>query len=298
MDTHPAEIQLVNGPDSVMVRPRKPGGGDPIMCRSWDLGSPEMRYTSVPNPGADGVTMSNGYIGSRTVVLELQILGGKGYDPYHYLRQLTRMTHPAATPTLIISRYPGDVWQMDLRGTPFSLTFERRAASIIDLQLSFTCPLGMLEGFVPSKYQTKDPVDDDFAPTDWIFPATFPKGFGLVGARYPSVTFLVGGDASVTPIIYIHGPVTDPEIRCDDDVFKFDGLTLESGETVAIDMGTGDIYLGKADSSQVIDDMSAYGAVDWAVSTYWTWAPGTHTVQYMSTKGTVTVLFRERRLTI
>lgn len=310
MRVHPAELTLTNGTDTVTLRPFTPSGGDAVFCQSWDLGAPEVRYTTVPNPGADGVTESNGYTGSRTVVIELQIIGNDTIDPYWVIQTLTRMTHPQAFPELSIERLARDgvggsngKWIMSLRGNPYSLVYTRRAGAVIDLQLSFTCPGGYLETALPRTFVAPDSPDDDNVITDWIFPAVFPKGFGLIGganATYPFLTIPVGGDTSVAPVIYISGPVTDPEVRSDTrDVFKFDGLTLTAGETVIIYMGTGDILLTKPDSSTVPDDMSAYGAVDWAVSTYWTWAAGMdHTVEYRSMTGGLTVKFRERRFTI
>lgn len=306
----PAELRLHNGTEQVVIRPRRVGGRDPVICRTWDLGSPDVRYTSTPNPGADGVTETGGFLGSRTVTLELQIMGGldpvtrEEHDAYWYVSRLIRMTHPAANPILSVSRYDDlsagkdEPWQMVLRGNPYSVVFGSRAAAVIELQLTFTCPGGQLESTLRS-FATRDVPEDDDLATDWIFPAVFPKGFGLMGATYPILSIPVGGDSAVTPIVYISGPVKDPEIRGDEgEVFAFDGLTLAGGETVQIDMGTGDIRLGRVDSGVIYDDMSAYGAVDWGVSTYWTWAPGVHRLSYLSTTGTVTVQFRERRFTI
>jgi len=308
----PAELALINGPNKIVIRPYPASGTDPIMCKTWDLGAPDVRYTTVPNPGADGVTMSAGFLGSRTVVLDLQILGdhypadkpppaGK-HDPYWYVNALTQMSHPGAQPYLTISRYERNAtdeekWRMYLRAEPFALVYGQRAGAIIELQLTFTCPSGMIE----SGWKTIDVIDvtgDDTAATDWIFPAIFPKGFGLVGATYPGTVITVEGDAAVTPIIYIFGPVTDPEIHCDEDVFKFDGLTLEAGQGVSIDMGTGDILLSDGAGNPIIDNMTAYGAVDWSVSTYWTWLPGVHHFQFLSTHGSVRIQYRERRFTI
>jgi hypothetical protein len=87
-------------------------------------------------------------------------------------------------------------------------------------------------------------------------------------------------------------------VRADEkDIFRFDGLTLTTGQMVQIDMGSGAIRLSTT-TGTITDDMSAYGAVDWAVSTYWTWKPGTHSLRFMSTTGTATVEVRERRLNL
>lgn len=299
-DVRPAELTLVNGADTIVIRPRQPHAGNPVMCKSWDLGAPEVRYTSVPNPGADGVTESPGYLGARTVQLELQILGGKDpvtgevHDAYWYSQKLTQMAHPCSSPVLTISRSTDLTWQMALRGDPYSMPFTRRSASVIDLTMSFVCPLGLIEGPLRC-FETPASGGGE---TDVDFPFTFPFTFGLVGATYPQVSFNVGGHSPVAPILYISGPVKDPEVRSGDDRFRFDGLTLTAGQTVQVDMGSGDIRLGNPASSQIVDDMTVYNTVDWAVSNFWSWPPGDRLMRFYSQTGKATVQYRERVLTI
>lgn len=300
-DVKPAELTLVNGTDTIVIRPRQANAGNPVMCKSWDLGSPEVRYTTVPNPGADGVTESNGYLGARTVQLELQVLGGKDplpphdiHDAYWYAQKLTQMVHPKSNPVLRISRSAELTWEMALRGDPYSMPFTRRSASVIDLSMSFVCPLGLIEGPLLS---VTTPASGG-GETDLDFPFAFPFTFGLVGATYPQVSFTVGGDSPVAPIVYISGPVTDPEVRSGDDRFAFDGLTLAAGQTVQIDHATGNIRLGNASSGQILDDMNAYNTVDWAVSNFWSWQPGPRTLRLYSQTGSATAQYRERLLAI
>lgn len=310
-DRKPAELRLVNGPDTIVIRPRSAGALDPIMCKQWDLGSPEMRYTSVANPGADGVTYSEGFVGSRTVTLELAIMGGRdpitgiSHDAYWYATKLTQMAHPKATPTLEISRADeisnGSTWSMELRGAPYSLPFTSRSGALLELQLTFTCPLGLIEG--PLLCHTT-PDSTDVGNTDLDFPVTMPFTFGLTGAKYPHVTMTIGGDSMVAPTVYIAGPVQDPDLRVGDgqsdgERFAFKGLTLPVGQTVQIDMAAGTVKLGDTATGTIIDDMSAYNKVDWAVSSFWQWLPGTtYTLLYRNTTGNATVQYRERRLTI
>lgn len=299
-DVRPAELTLVNGADTIVIRPREPHAGNPVMCKLWDLGAPEVRYTTVPNPGADGVTESSGYLGSRTVQLELQILGGKDpltgeiHDAYWYAQKLTQMAHPRSSPVLHISRSKDLTWQMALRGDPYSMPFTRRSASVIDLTMSFVCPLGLIEG----PWQCFETPASGGGETDLDFPFAFPFTFGLVGATYPLVSFTVGGDSPVAPMLYISGPVTNPEVRSGDDRFRFDGLTLTAGQTVQVDMAGGNIRRGNSSSGQILDDMSVYNTVDWAVSNFWSWQPGARQLRLYSQTGKATVQYRERVLTI
>jgi hypothetical protein len=302
----PAELRLVNGTDTIVIRPRNAGALDPILCKQWDLGAPEVRTTSVANPGADGVTLSDGFVGSRTVTLDLAIMGGADpitgqvHDAYWYAAKLTQMAHPKASPRLLITRddelNAGKTWAMDLRGSPYSLPFTSRSASVLDLQLTFTCPLGLIEG--PLQSFTTAASSDETGQTDLDLPMLTPFTFGLIGSKYPRLTLDVGGDSTVAPVIYIAGPVADPNVISGPDKFAFKGLTLKAGQAVQVDMATGDVRLGDLVSGQITDDMGAYNTVDWAVSTFWQWAPGPHTILYRNTSGNVTVQYRERRLTI
>lgn len=297
----PANLTLTNGDEEVIIRPGQPSGADPVICKAWDLGAPEIRYTSVANPGADGTTYSDGFVGARTVTLDLAILGDSFHDAYWYAAQLTCMTHPLATPVLTIQRpydesTGGTPWHMDLRGSPYTLPYTARSAALLEMQLVFTCPLGLLES--PLRQYHAGDVPGDEGVNEWVFPATFPKTFGLVGATYPQLTLTVNGDTAIFPTIYIHGPVVDPVISCDGDVFAFDGLTLISGQLVQINMSTGSVLLAEGSPGQVLDDMTVYNTVDWTVSTFWRWLPGDHTILFNSTSGAITVEFHERRLTI
>lgn len=305
-DRRPAELALVNGADMIIIRPRSAGSLDPILCKSWDLGAPDIRFTQVANPGADGVTYSDGFVGSRTVTLDLAIMGGKDpitgvvHDAYWYANKLTQMAHPKANPSLQITRNDelnaGKTWSMSLKGAPYSIPFTSRSASVLDLQLTFTCPLGLIEGPLLSFTTSASGVGGN---TDLDFPTALPFTFGLTGATLPKLALVVAGDSTVTPTIYFTGPVTDPEVRMDDgDRFKFKGLTLTAGQTVQVDMASGSVRLASTSSNVVVDDMSAYNLVDWAVSSYFVWSPGTHLLTYRKTTGTVTVQYRERRLTI
>lgn len=300
-----AELTLTNGSDTIKIRPRFATAGDPVMCRTWDLGSPDVRFVSTPNPGADGVTESVGFAGSRQVTLDLAILGGKDpatgtiHDAYWYVNKLARMAHPWAEPILTITRYDettgGEDWRMVLRGNPYTLTYGKLAAAMVELQLTFTCPLGLLESHV-RRFNT--PQRNPGTRTDWIFPAAFSKGFGTVGSTNPFISIPVGGDAAIQPTFYITGPAKNPELRSGSDRFRFDGLTLDGGQSVKIDMASGDILLSSSNPLQIPNDMSAYNLVDWTVSTYWTWTPGLHPLIFYSDTGSVRVEFSERRMTI
>lgn len=302
-DRKPAELKLVNGTDTIVIRPKVAGALDPILCKQWDLGAPELRFTTVANPGSDGTTESDGYLGQRTVTMEVVVMGGKDpvtgavHDAYWYASKLTQMQHPRATPVLQITRddelNAGKTWNMALRGGGYTAPFTSRSAALLEMSLTFVCPGGLIDGPLLS-FTT--PTSGAGGNTDLDFPTSLPFTFGLTGSTFPQLNLNVGGDATVIPTVYISGPVKNPEVRSGDDKFVFDGLTLIAGQTVQIDMASGAIRLGSG--GQITDDMNAYNTVDWAKSSFWAWQPGFHNVRFYSTTGSVTVQYRERRLTI
>lgn len=294
MQAVPAVLSLVDGADTITIRPERATAGDPIICKSWDLGSPAVREVTADRAGVDGTIDTSAYTGSRTVTLDLAILGDRHNSPYWYAERLAAMTHPYRRPRLRIRRATpeayGQTWEMALRGSPYSLAYGQRAAALLEMQLSFVAPLGYLEG----NFQGYDSAAAD--PSTWTyltFPVTFPTSFGVGGLTNPALTLAVGGSAPISPLVYVRGPATAPDLRTDaGERFSLPGLTLATGQTVEIDMDAGTVRLNGA------PDASVFGAVDWAVSTFWRWFPGQHTVRYMSSTGQMSVYWRDRRYTI
>lgn len=301
----PAALTLIDGALSIPIRPARATAGDPIACKTWDLGSPEVRITTTPIAGSDGTAESGGYLGSRTVTMDLLIRGdgakvASGHDPYWYAEQLTAMCHPARTPQLKIVRNSessaGVAWYLSLRGNPWSLVYERASAAMLSLTLTFTAPLGMFESEL---HTLTSSTGNTAAATDWHFTAAFPHNFGAA-TRSPFLTAVVGGTAPINPILYISGPVTDPSLHDDSGQrFDFSGLTLDSGETVQINMGAGTVLKADPHTNGTTNPANdVFSTVDFATSTFWTWQPGSHKVAFLSTSGSFAVQWRDRKLTI
>jgi hypothetical protein len=294
MQAVPASLTLVDGSESIVIRPPVATAGDPIVCKQWDLGSPEVRASVSDRPGADGTVDASGYTGSRTVTMDLVIRGDVINSAYAYAERLAAMAHPYRRPKLKIVRNSpearGQTWTLELRGNPYSLAFGQRAAALLEMQLSFVAPLGYLEG----DYQGYDTLPAGLNPAvSWHFPVALPNNFGYSAPTSPSITVTVGGSAPITPLVFIYGPVTNPKVGDEaGNVFAFDGLELASGDTVQIDMGAGTVLLnGTANAS-------LFNNVDWSQSSFWRWLPGTHTFKYTATSGHASVYWRDRRFTI
>lgn len=299
-----AALTLTDSYATVVVRPPIATSRDAVICRSWDLGAPEVRNTPVARSGADGTDVGAGYLGARSVTLDLVIFGDPdgvtgGHGPYWYAEQLAGFTHPLRSPVLQITRGSddanGQLWSLALRGTPFSISYGSRAASLLEMQLNFTAPLGLLES--PLNSLSSSQISTALA-TDWHFPAAFPHTFGL-NTGGPSVSAVVTGSAPSYPVIYLNGPATNPEVRdSTGNRFVFSGLTLGSGQTVQIDMQAGTVLLADPTTGVVNVDADIYHTVNFAVSSFWRWLPGTYQVSYIATTGSMVVQWRDRRFTI
>lgn len=297
-----AALTLIDGDLSLKVRPVPATAGDPIACRSWDLGAPDVRITSTPRPGADGVDEGGGYLGSRTVTLDLLIRGDgrgrpDGHDPYWYAEKLMAMCHPARRPVLKLERHSeshtGPAY-LGLRGDPWSLTFERASAAMLTLQLSFTAPGGLLESEL---WTVTSGTAEVVERTDWHFPAPFPKGFGPTSAG-TNTLIKVAGSSPVNPILYISGPSSNPALQDDGgQQFRFSGLNLVAGQTVQINMGTGSVLVADPETGWTDTAADVIHTVDFERSTFWQWAPGTHTVAMTNGTGSYAVQWRDKFLT-
>lgn len=296
----PAELKLVSGSTLVTIRPANATAADAIACKAWDLGSPEVRVTPVPIPGGDGTVEGPGYLGPRTVTFDLQILGGPDrttgvyHDAYWYADTLTAMCHPQANTVLKIRRdggsFPGQEWEMRLRGNPWTLPMTKQSAAYLSLSLSFTAPLGMLE----SPLRSLQSMPGGTNTGDWVFPVALPDGFGNSNYINPRLDVTIGGSAAISPTIYLSGPATNPYIEtADGEVFAFQGLTLAAGDLAQIDMGAGTIIKGRQ-GMPADEDNTLYHLVDFTRSTFWRWKPGIHIVRLHQSSGTMTIQWRER----
>lgn len=299
-----AALTLTDSYATVVVRPPVATSADAVVCRSWDLGAPDIRVTPVARSGADGTDQGAGFLGARQVVLDLVIFGDKanvpdGHGPYWYAEQLAGFTHPLRSPTLQITRPSddagGQLWSLALKGSPFSISYGSRAASLLEMQLAFTAPLGLLES---ATHSVSSAQISTALGTDWHFPAAFPHTFGLATGG-PTVTATVAGSAPAYPVIYINGPCTNPEVRdSSGNRFVFSGLTLSSGQTVQIDMSAGTVLIADPATGVVNADADIYHTVNFAVSSFWRWLPGKYIVNYIAATGSMVVQWRDRRFTI
>lgn len=287
----PAKLTLADTYDTIVIRQVPVSTGDPVICRAWDVGSPEIRETSTPLAGQDGVDDGALFTGVRPVQLDLVVWGDDDAAAYEYAERLAAMTHPTRRPYLHIERSgitTTGPWRMPLRGNPYSLAYGRKAISMLEMTLAFTSPTGFFESPLNEVSSSGSLV----TAIGWVFDADFPEGFGS-GGNTATASITIAGSAPVSPRITIYGPSEDPAVVTDTgDIFAFDGLNLGDGEFVVIDMAAGTADVNGSDNN------GAYHLVDWTRSRWFRLWPGARTVSVLGSVGQVVIAWRDRRLSI
>ncbi len=285
----PARLRLADSHDDITVRQVPAGSGDPVVCREFDPGAPEIRESVQPRTGGDGTIDASAYTGSRVVTFDLVVFGDQTDSAYGYAERLAAMAHPTRRPWLYVQREGlGEEWRIGLRGNPFSIAYGRRAAALLELSLTFTAPEGYFESGVRG-------IDSGAAPATsegLILPTTFPIVLGGdIGSFNHPLT--VGSSVPVAPLLYFYGPAADPRAElATGEVFSTAGLGLDSGQFLQVDMAAGTVLLNGDRGSSV------YHLVDWSESSFWRLHPGTNYVSYGTSQGRMYLQWRDRRLTV
>jgi hypothetical protein len=320
VNAYPAELMLhdpaLDRPDAlyptalslIPIRPVQPPAAPnpayphpPVHCVEWDPGAPAVRDVVAPAIGRDGTIDGTALAGARTVTFDLIVIGGPQRQPdgstivrsaYHYVERLAAMTHPWARPWLYINRGTeyGAPWRMALRGNPFSITYNRAAATRLTLRLIFAAPAGYFEQF---EAQGLDSQGGYTATGGLVMPFIHRFDFGHATGAPGGLRFDVGGSLPVEPLVIIYGPVDNPAVSLEDGQrFQFTSLSLQSGQSAYIDMAAGTVTLNDQPAA------SLYHTVDWTVSTFWRVPPGPHQLQLQAAGGRARIQWRDRRLTI
>ena len=181
----PAVLTLTDDYDEIVIRPEHAHAGNPIHCREYDLGAPDIRTITTDKPGTDGVNDRTAFTGARSgITFDLAITGDETNSPYAWAERLIAMTHPYRRPTLRARRNTpeaaGQTWEMRLVGAPHSATFGRKTAALLELQLAFTAPDGY---FLGDNQSYESAYADEEATTGMSYPFTTPLTFtsGLPG---------------------------------------------------------------------------------------------------------------------
>lgn len=303
----PARLSLVDGDLRIVIRDVPVTAADPlqhplpaVVCRNWDPGAPDPRDAVNPRGGLDGVADSTAYTGARTVTLDLTVFGG-GTTPtgadrtaYALVEQLTAMTHPTRRPYLIVQRpgpdSHGDPWRLLLRGTPFSISYGRAAATRLELTLNFSAPDGYFES--PLRRTTSAPASD--VRGGLILPFALPEPIAAGGTSAPPIWADINTSAPVAPVLTMMGPAANPSVTLTDGrVFAFNDIAVEVGQLIQVDMGAGTVLLNGQVTSPV------YHTVDWSVSSWWRLSAPIGAIYNPGRPGgQLYIEWRDRRLTV
>jgi hypothetical protein len=305
----PAKLTLVDGDTTIVIRdmPAKAPGDAvaAVACSQWDPGAPEPRTAMFERAGLDGVDDATAFVGARTVTLDLVVFGGgdMGYgnpkrSAYTLVEQLVSMTHPSRRPLLQVQRYlggdpidpVGEVWELKLRGNPFSIAYGRKAATMLELSLVFSAPEGLFEGPWQESYTAPAGVGE----AKFVFPYTHAFTFGSIADSSPAIVVDVDSVVPVPPVLIFVGPATNPKvILSSGQSFGFTGLAIAAGQEVVVDMAAGTALLNGDWTSPV------YHLVDWTYSTFWRLSEAVEaTFSGGQAGGKLRIKWRNRRLTV
>lgn len=251
------------------------GAYSPIVCRSWDIGSPAHRENVSEVPGQNGVTDRTLYTGARTVTLELTVRDGT-LAPYgtltrhQWLDKLRALTNPRLRPSLYIQAqgWPQER-RIDLRATPLTSVVD--SAGIVHIPATMTFQGGNMVGV--------NPVSGSIYPGTTTggrsYPRSYPWSYSAGTASNISSVTNEGTDWAYVQMT-IFGLATNPKItnRTTGQVLKFSDLVVPAGQYMDIDM---------ADRTALMNGSSSfYGNIDMSVSSWWSLAPGVNDIMFES----------------
>lgn len=288
-------LRLVDGDTTVTLRPEQPAATDAIFVESYDLGFPQAREATQDAAGQSGVVDLTAFHGGRTVTVEVAILDDGSLTRHQWADQLRIMCHPAKRPYLYVQQ---DGWMAErrvmLRGSQFSMVIDRASKARLKASLSWAAPHGVLESADVTEYRIAtitSGIGLTF-PVDWAS-----TGLSFTPANSAATTTIVNnGTATAVPFYRIYGAITSPQIlnSTTGETLHLPDMVVPAGEFVDIDVANRTVYLNGSPSN------SYYRYIDWSVSTWWEFQPGT-TLMALSassqdSNAALLVQFRERWL--
>ena len=248
------------------------GDGGDFGLRALDLGFPQVRAVVSPRPAADGVIDETTYIGSRLITADIILYPGT----WEREQALRAFLSPRYRSSMAITPPDGPELVTTVRGAALSapVVLEDLTGGVKRINAQWTAPFGILEsaamntvvvaaaGTVLAAGRTYD------LQFDRDYPAADPSG---------SSTVTNAGTAEAYPVLKVHGPCTAPAIAhtTSGRVLSFPTLTINEGDFLEIDTRNKTIrYNANADDSR-------YGALDFAISSWWSLSPGLQRIRFI-----------------
>lgn len=279
------QLELADADGSVLL-----GDTTNYLVRSVDgLGTPPVRASESPRPRDHGHWVGADYMDSRTVTIELTVVGATAAVTLENLAALKRLFVPTADPAV------RKTLAVQLPGEPAKQLVGRTRRLDADLsQVQFKSVPVVCEFFandpqlvsVEQHSQTLVPVAAS------VTGRTYDRTYNVTyGGTYVdgSATVTNVGNVPARPVMVLWGPLTSPRVENTTTGETFElALPIEAGELVVVDSDARTVLLGGT--------TSRYWAVT-ARSSWWQLRPGSQQVRLFdtagSTTGSATIVWRD-----
>lgn len=248
------------------------GDGGDFGLTQLDLGFPEIREVSTARPSADGTIDETSLIGRRAITAQILLLPGT----WTREQDLRAFLSPRWRSSMLITLPDAPDLVTTVRGASMTapVELEDLAGNIKRISCQWIAPLGVLEssvvrsaiataaGSVPSPGRVYDLVFDR------DYPDAAPSG---------TVTCTNAGTSDAYPLLKVYGPCTGPVVQHIESgrELAFPGLSIAAGDFLEIDTRDRTIrYNGNQADSR-------YDTLDFDVSSWWGFAPGTQQVRFV-----------------
>lgn len=251
-------LTLVDQETEFVIRPADPTFGLPVICREYDLGTPDVREATQDLTGYDGQQDDTRFIGARTFSCSLMIRDGLGWSKWQRLEALQKMLIPSKRLILKVRR---DHWLQERSATcrpaPWSGSFNPTSAKYLEGSVSLRIPSGVFESTEEYEYVIVAPTVSG----GMSFTETLPMDFGNSGSGSATLVPVLGNVPAPTKVIF-YGDQTNPSISfpLTGETFRLTGLTIPSGSYVVVDTAAGTVLMNGS--------ATVYNYVDWDVSTW------------------------------
>lgn len=233
-----------------------------------DIGFPTVRGVSESRVDDDGEDDRTAHHGASAVAMEI-MLHARDTTLTQLLDALRAFCHPSSRPYLVVER-DGQQRRIRLRAdqqsAPITNPFHQQ------VQASWRAPDGVMEALA-EQIGTAEAVATDEG--GFAFDLTFDLAFPATSA-VGSVTVTNDGTVTVTPVLRLYGPCTDPRVenQTTGQQMIFSGLTIAAGDWLEIDCRERTIRLNG------LTEQSRYARLDFVASEFLTLLPGLNTVRY------------------
>jgi hypothetical protein len=247
----------------LVIRPESPSANDTIICRTYDLGSPDPKASIEERVGRNGVNDNTSLHGASQAKFDLLITPGGSATQWQTLETLKAWLDPTKRYYLCYKRYgETDVWRAVYRPEPWALVVDKTGGVKLPVSVSLKLPEGCYESA---------PVAYDMRPSGAAvgFSAPFSAPFSLTpSSGTGAVSIVVGGTRPVPFKAYVYGGQTGPVIMDTDTgrklSFTANGeLSIPQGSYVEVDTEKGTALLNGDPNNSV------YQYIDFTVSQWW-----------------------------